>query len=78
MAISKNGRGCKKLKFTHDDQIVEIVTYFKYLGVIFKSNGRFISVVKSLYEQARKAMYGIISKAISTDMPADIKDLSRF
>ena len=44
-----------------------------YLGVIFESNGRFIGAIRLLYEQARKAMYGIISKARSTDMPIDIQ-----
>ena len=73
MVFSKNGRRSKNLRFTYDGQIVEIVDEFKYLGVIFKSNGRFISAIKLLHEQARKAMYGIISKARTTDMPIDIQ-----
>ena len=71
MEFNKNGRS-KNLRFTYDNQIVEIVDELKYLGVIFKSNDRFISGIKLLYEQARKAMYGIISKARSTDMPINI------
>ena len=63
----------KNLRFTYDDQIAEIADEFKYPGVIFKSNGRFISAIKLLYEQARKAMCGIISKARSTDMPVNIQ-----
>ena len=73
MVFSKYGRRSKNLRFTYDDQIVEIVDKFKYLGVKFKSNDRFISAIKQLFEQARKAMYGINSKAKSTDMPIDIK-----
>ena len=73
MVFSKNGRRIKNLRFTYDGQIVEIVDEFKYFGVIFKSNGRFISAIKLLYEQARKAMYGIISKARATDMIIDIQ-----
>ena len=72
MVFSKNGRS-KNLRFSYDGQIGEIVDEFKYLGVIFKSNGRFISAIKLLHEQARKAMYGIISKARTTDMPIDIQ-----
>ena len=53
--------------------VKEIVDEIKYLGVILKPNGRFISTIKLLFEQARKAMHGIISKARSTDMPTDFQ-----
>ena len=55
MVFSKNGTRSKNLRFTYDDQIVEIIDEFKYLGVIFKSNGRFISAIKLLFEQAKKS-----------------------
>ena len=62
MVFNKNGRRSKNLRFTYDGQIVEIVDGFKYFGVIFKSNGRFISAIKLLHEQARKVWYNFQSK----------------
>ena len=56
MVFNKNGTRSKNLRFTYDDQIVEIIDEFKYLGVIFKSNGRFISAIKLLFEQAKKKL----------------------
>ena len=54
MVFSKNGRRSKNLRFTYDDQIVEIVDEFKYLGVIFKSNGKFIGAIKLLMSKQEK------------------------
>ncbi len=53
--FSKNGRHSKNLTFSCNGNPVEIVNEFKYLGVIFKSNGRFLNAIKHITSQANKA-----------------------
>ena len=51
-----------KTKFYYNNQVIESVRDFKYLGVVFSRSGSFCKTKKHLYEQAQKAMYGIIKK----------------
>ena len=37
-------------------ETVDIVNEFKYLGIVFKNNGRFLSAIKLIKAQANKAM----------------------
>jgi len=63
----------KKLPiFTYDNKIVEIVDEFKYLGVIFKSNGYFNRCKLHLKEQATKAMFALLSKGRMHQLPTDV------
>ena len=73
MIFSKNGRWSKKYTFTNNGQTVDIVNEFRYLGIIFKSNGRFLSAIKLIKSQANKAMRYIISRAGEKNMPIDIQ-----
>jgi hypothetical protein len=41
---------------------IESVNEFKYLGIVFSTNGSFCKAIKYLAEQAQKAMYGVITK----------------
>ena len=74
------GRGKQPagLKFVYNGTELEIVNHFKYLGVLFSKTGSFTAHVKSLYEKARKAMYGVISKCrnhnLSIDCQLDLFD----
>ena len=56
MVFTKNGKYSKNLRFSYEDEKLEIVKEFKYLGVIFKNNGRSTSVIKHSKAQANKAM----------------------
>ena len=74
------GRGKQPagLKFVYNGTELEIINHFKYLGVLFSKTGSFTAHVKSLYEKARKAMYGVISKCrnhnLSIDCQLDLFD----
>lgn len=48
-------------KFRYMGNLIEIVQYFKYLGVYFSSNGSFVYNIKQQYDKATKAMYGVLS-----------------
>ena len=56
MIFSKNGKWSKKHNFTYNEETVDIVNEFKYLGIVFKNNGRFLSAIKLIKAQADKAM----------------------
>ena len=73
MVFSRNGRYSKNMRFVYEEETLEIVKEFKYLGVIFKNNGRFTCAVKHIKAQGNKAMRYVLWKTKSTDMPIDIK-----
>ena len=50
------------VKFYINNEEIEIVKNYKYLGVIFARSGSFLATRKYLQEQAIKAMYSIIKK----------------
>ena len=56
MIFRGNTRSSKKI-FTLNGSVVEIVKEFKYLGVLFTKNGRFVQNTKKLSDLACKEMY---------------------
>ena len=52
---------------------IEIVDYFKYLGVPFTPNGKFTECRTYVVNQARKAMYLILKKARIQKLPIDVQ-----
>ena len=61
------------LHFTYNGKPIEIVDSFKYLGIMFKYNGKFDECKKRLYDQASKAMFSLLSKSHELDLPLDIR-----
>ena len=49
-----------KTVFKYDDNVIETVKDFNYLGIIFSRSGSFCKAKAHLAAQAQKAMYGII------------------
>ena len=64
---SKAGRD--KFEFYYDDKKLDIVDDFSYLGVQFNYNGNFSKTKKHLVDQARKAMFAVVSKARKLNLP---------
>ena len=60
-----------KTKFYYNNLVIESVRDFKYLGVVFSRTGSFSKTKKHLYEQAQKAMYGIIKKIREFNLPLE-------
>ena len=54
------------------DKLLEIVTEFKYLGVVFKSTGSFNNCKVYLKVQATKAMFALLSKGRVLNLPVDV------
>lgn len=66
-------RKLKHLHFSYRGRELEIVDYYKYLGVVFHRNGSFKQHKEVACEQARKAMYSILRKGRELSLPIDIQ-----
>ncbi|MEW8546520.1 MAG: reverse transcriptase family protein [Candidatus Thiodiazotropha sp.] len=70
MIFGGNSRS-NNLLFTIDGKRIEIVREFKYLGVLFTQNGRFVQNVKKISEIACKAMYLLRKRIVNLHLPVD-------
>ena len=59
--------------YLYNEEHIEVVYYFKYLGVPFTPNGKFTECRKYVVNQARKAMYLILKKARTQKLPIDVQ-----
>ena len=59
--------------FVFNNQMLENVCFFKYLGIIFNYNGKFELCNKYLCDQAGKAMFTVLSYSKKLNLPADIQ-----
>ena len=56
-----------------NNDILEVVGEFKYLGVLLTRSGSFYANKKHLASQAEKAMYSLIKKSRSLLLPVDLQ-----
>ena len=70
MILGGNNRSNNKI-FTLNGNIVEIVKEFKYLGVLFTQNGRFVQNTKNLSTLACKAMNLLRRRIVNLNLPID-------
>ena len=61
------------LLFNFNDEELEIVESFKYLGVLFNFNGKFTLCKKALKEQATKAMFALLNKCRKLNLSIDLQ-----
>ena len=61
MVFRKGGRLPNNLRFQYKDSCIEIVSKFKYLGIVFTSGGSFNETEKTLAGQALKAIFKLNS-----------------
>ena len=59
--------------FQYNNEKVEVINEYKYLGITFNYNGRFRNCQLQLLEQARRAMYSIIGTSRKFDLPVDMQ-----
>jgi len=57
MVFRKGGRLSNNISFSYNNEEIEIVTKFRYLGVVFSTSGSFTEAQNSLAGQALKAIY---------------------
>ena len=61
----------RNIKLEFNNKLLEVVSLYKYLGILFKSNGSFKDCIKRLCEQANKAMFMLLKKARELDLSVD-------
>ena len=59
--------------FTINDDRIEVVSEYKYLGVLFSRSGSFLTMKKHIAKQATKAMFHLLKKARALLLPIDIQ-----
>ncbi|MCG7875034.1 MAG: reverse transcriptase domain-containing protein [Candidatus Thiodiazotropha endolucinida] len=57
MVFRKGGMLPRNINFTFDNAVIDIVSKFTYLGVVFTSGGSFTEMQNTLAGQARKALF---------------------
>ena len=57
MIFWKGGMLRRNLAFFYDGELLEIVSKFKYLGIVFTSGGSFSEAQNTLAGQAQKAIF---------------------
>ena len=73
MVFHKGGILAQNEHWTYNNQELEIVNTFNYLGVVLSSGGSFIPAAKALADKALKSMNGLFECINSTKPPVKIK-----
>ena len=73
IVIFSKGKFKKSYNFTFNNNKVNIVDSFKYLGVYFNYNGSFIYHKKFIFGQAQKALFALLKKSKELELPVDIQ-----
>lgn len=61
------------IQFKLNDDIIEIVNKYKYLGVYFSQSGSFLNARKHIVQQAKKAMSLLFTRINNLDLPLDLQ-----
>ena len=73
IVVFGRGRIPKNLRFTFEQNEVEIVDVYKYLGIYLGRSGSFVAAKKHIAEQANKALFSLLKKIRSLNLPYDIQ-----
>ena len=73
VVIFSKGKIRNKPKLMLNNKELVIVSCYRYLGIEFNYNGKFTVAIKHLCDQARKAMFLLISKTRKLNLPIDIQ-----
>ncbi len=65
------GKSKSQCNFKINSANLDVVSEFKYLGILFSNNGRFCKCFKTLYDQTSRAMYAVLRKIWLLDIPID-------
>ena len=63
--------GNQHFSFKFDDEEIEIAKEFKYLGVLFTKNGRFVQHIKNVSKLANKSMHLLRKRIVNLHLPVD-------
>ncbi|MEW8546328.1 MAG: reverse transcriptase family protein [Candidatus Thiodiazotropha sp.] len=73
IVVFGRGRTPKILKFTFQQNEIEITDEYKYLGIYLGRSGSFVAAKKHIAEQANKALFSLLKKIRCLNLPYDIQ-----
>jgi hypothetical protein len=73
IVVFSRGKVRKLPSFQFGDSSIEVVQDFNYLGIKFNYNNKFKKAISKQVNQARRAMFSLITKARKLDLPIDIQ-----
>ena len=73
IVIFKKRKITEKPVFTMNNEILNVVDDFTYLGIIFMHNGSFSKNRITLLDHDRKSMYSMLTKSRSLGLPIDLQ-----
>ena len=71
--IFSSGRPRKTDRYYYNGEQLEIVNEYKYLGIMFSRSGKFAKTKKYLSEQANKAMFSLLRKIRTLNLPITLQ-----
>ena len=71
--IFSSGRPRKTDRYYYNGEQLEIVYEYKYLGIMFSRSGKFAKTKKYLSEQANKAMFSLLRKIRTLNLPITLQ-----
>jgi hypothetical protein len=63
----------ENFRFFLNNESIEIVKNYKYLGLTFSSSGSFLTARKDIASQANKAMHILYTRIANLDLPVDLQ-----
>ena len=71
--IFSRGRNLNNQKFYFKGTELEVVNEYKYLGIFLSRTGSYIKTKKHIADQANKALYSLLRKARTLNLPIDLQ-----
>ena len=72
IVIFSRGKIRNKPTFYFGNNTIEVCDDYTYLGVLFNYNGKYKKAINKQINQARKAMFALLTKATKMHLPTDI------
>ena len=60
-------------EFKYKNEVLETVTEFKYLGILFSKNNSFFKTKQHIADQGKKAVYSLLKKSRNMQLPVDMQ-----
>ena len=60
-------------EFKYKNEVLETVTEFKYLGILFPKNNSFFKTKQHIADQGKKAVYSLLKKSRNMQLPVDMQ-----
>ena len=73
IVIFSKGRKQSNMKFTLQEEELEIVDEYKYIGIVLSKSGSNVAAKKYIVEQANKAIFSLLQKIRNLSLPLDIQ-----